>query len=192
MKKVLISIFVVFGILWLFRAEIASSVLSRQLKINVHIESIALSSNTVTLRDIKIFDGKSKYNVKKIRIVASFRELFNNPTLIHHIDINGLRLHAELPTLNDKTIQKAITKLLPVKKKKNKEKTHKEKTMSPDAKTFIVNKLTLKNTKIKVASANILSGPLIKTSIPKLEFIDLNSGKPLTAKQLLRFIQENI
>jgi len=162
--------------LWLIKAPIISSYLSKTLGMHVSISTIGIGSSQMNMRYFKIVNPR-KYveqyalTADSIRFGYQWKELRDTPAIIDRIEIDGIKLAIEfanpLGTQNNWT--DLIAKMPPKKE---------------HAKEVIVKKLVLKNLTVNIRGMGLLGKNETKT-IDQMEFNDVSSNEGFPMKELI-------
>ena len=206
MKPVrILSIFIIlfiiaFLIVWKTAPDIISSSLSKKMQVEVKINDIAVSSDTVNIDKLQISNPKGSplptaFSADNIKVSAPVLNYLKDEIVIDSIEINQvyMSLIFTSPTAtsgNWSTIIDNLKKSSPPEPKEKVEVKEKGKAKKDKTKSVLIKKLILTN--INADLIYLLQGTTPKklTPIPRLEFTNVSSESGISLDQITNLILE--
>jgi hypothetical protein len=168
---------------WLLKAPIVSSILTKKIGVPVSILSIKMRPSYSEISRFRVANPrksktKTAFSSKKIRVDYALKSLFGDPVVIDEINIKDSYLNIEfynpLGTSNNWT---AIGEKMP--KTKSKEKTE-----------YLIKRLVITDLLVEIHGMGLggLLGKVERKRIPRMEFRNINSKDGFPTEQLIRKI----
>lgn len=175
-KLVLLIILAALVFLWLIKAPIIASYLTKKMRVPVSIERISIWPSETTMLNFKIrnpkgFKSRVAFEAENTRIDYRFKELFSDPIAIDQIILDKIFLGVEFSnpfgTSNNWT---EIGKNMPQQKSQ---------------KRLIIHKLVLTDLSVEIQGLGLLGKPTTKT-LSRLEFDDIDSAQGFPTEELVK------
>jgi len=166
--------------LWLIKAPIMSSYLTKKLGVPVSIGSIAIRPSQTKILDFKIknprgFKLRDALRAKETTIDYRFSKLRNNPSEIDQIVIDDIYLSIILTSpLGKDNNWSAIAAGMPKEEKKSDHEV-------------IIHRLILTNLNVQIQGGKLIKAPSSK-HIDRMEFREVSSQKGFPTKELIKEI----
>ena len=168
--------------LWLLKAPIMSSYLSKKMGVDVSILGITMRPSAAKIYRFKIsnpmrFKSRTAFSAKEIFMQYTFGQLFATPTVIDLIELNeiflGIEFSNPLGTQNNWT---AIAAKMPERKSKGE--------------GVLIRKLVLNDIDIEIKGMGLdaITGSTQKKHIARLEFNNINSNEGFPTEQLIQAV----
>ena len=177
-----IFIFIIFLVVlvWIFKAQIVSHLISQGSGVDVRIESLSLSLNEIKARNIVAHEPKSVTTLTfgLVEVDTDLFKLFNKVVTIRNLKLDDVTLISDPGKID-------ISKLKSYFKKKS------NGTKSEDSggggQQYVIESIEATNVRIQLENP-LSDKPLLKANIPTIRLNKINQGEPLTLKQVLDFL----
>lgn len=184
MKKILKTSFLLLiiflGLLWVFRANIASGWISRQTGVNVVMSQFNPSPWGLTMKGV-VFEHPETHTILKIGTLSLDTPLlafFDKIVNVNKLELDNVSL---VSRINKVKLGSFLDFATTLKKDKKKLKIQGSKSAS---KQFIIKELIAKNIHIEIDNP-LGKGTLVNTTLPVLKLKNINDGHPLSLGGLI-------
>lgn len=177
-KMILLIVLAAIVFLWLIKAPIMASYLTKKMRVPVSIGRISMWPSSTTIHNFKVtnprgFKTRTAFQADKIQMNYQFDHLVGDPSEIDQILINDIFLSIEFS--NPLGTQNNWTKIS--------ERMPKQKSQ----KNVIVHKLILTNMAVEIRGLGFIGKPQTR-HIERLEFDEISSEKGFPTEQLVSAI----
>ncbi len=189
MKKFFSTLFIVIiialGLLWVFRAGIASQWMSRELGVNVVLEQFDPSPWGVRIRGFVFHHPETETTIKiaRLSLETPFFGFFDNPVTIDKLEIKDVSVISKPGDLKVNPLG-LLVKAADFFKKENIKFQNKAPAKSQ---RFVIKEITATNIVVKIDNP-IGKGTLVASKIPSIQLKNINQGKPVALEDLLDFL----
>ncbi len=182
-RILLLLVVAAFVFIWLMKAPVISSYLTRKMGVSVAIGSVNLGSNHTSMGNFRIlnpprFGSRVAFKANEIQVSYRFGQLTSDPSEIDEIVLDGVYLNIELPSSNTSDNNwTAIGAQMP-KHRGNRE--------------VIIHKLIIKNMTVETQGkgAKVL-GIAGTRSFDRMEFDEIDSREGFPTEELINRIFKN-
>jgi len=168
-----------FILLWVYKAPIASYLISKNSGVDVKIHTLGVSLDGLTAYQVRAHEPKSVTTLTfgRVRIDTDILHIFDPVVTIKNIKLDNVTLQSDPGKIDLKDIGSLFGK-----------KTSISKDQSPtNQKRFILEAIEATNIQVEVQNP-FSDQPLLSAKIPEARFTKVNRGNPITLEEALNFL----
>ncbi len=189
MKKFFGTLFIIIiialGLLWVFRANIASHLMSQKLGLNVVLEQFDPSPWGVRIKGavFHLPEVETTITIDRLSLKTPFFGFFDNPIIVDRLEMKDVSVISKPGNIKVNPLG-LLVKTADFFKKENIKFQDKAPAKSQ---RFVVKEITATNIVVKIDNP-LGKGSLIESKIPTIELKNINQGKPVALEDLLDFL----
>jgi len=165
---------------WLYKAPIASYLLSSSSGVEVSIQSLGISSDGFTAYGVRAHEKRSVTTLtfRRVRIETDPTRIFNSVVTIKNVQLDDVTVESDPGKIDIEDIGSLFG---------SKSETRASPPPKPKAKRFIIQSIEANNIKVKVQNP-FSDQTLLTAEIPEARFSRVNRGDPVTLEEALQFL----
>ena len=187
MKKLFGTLFLILittsGLLWVFRANIASHLISRQIGANVLIEQFNPTPWGLMMKNSIIYHPETQTTLKigRLRLNTPFLGIFKKEINVEKLELKDVAIisHPEKIKINSiESIFSLVDGVAGNNQPKKETLAHKK---------LIIHEIIATNVALEIGNP-FGKGSLVKTTVPSLRLKNINQGDPITLEALIDYL----
>lgn len=180
----LLCIIAVIVLCWVYKADIASKIISDASGLDIRIEKLDLSPSGLTAKNITVVEPllDTTLSVRHMSVETNLWHIFNDVVIINSIHLQEVDLVSKIAKIKIDDVDKIINFAKSFLNSTKKVQTSKQQ----EGQKYVVKSLEATDVHLSIHHP-LQNGQALVINVPQIKINNLNQGKPLTLQEIVDF-----